>query len=177
MLNPHRLYFYNILRSFLPETRSFDMKRRLLRWCGAEIGLNVRICSSVVVRGVGNLKISSDTWIGHDVRINSGACVCIGRCVDIGPQVFIGTGTHQIDPLGDHSAGQGKNLDIIIDDGVWLGAGSLILPGVTIGRKAVVAAGAVVTKNVPEMSLVAGVPAVVKRNIGLTNRSHFDSFV
>lgn len=112
------------------------------------------------------LEIGQGTWIGQDVRISSSAKIRIGCCVDIGPQVMIATGTHEIDPVGEHSAGKGLNVDITVHDGVWLGARSLILPGVTIGRKAVVAAGAVVTKDVPEMCLVAGVPAVVKKSLG-----------
>jgi maltose O-acetyltransferase len=80
--------------------------------------------------------------------------------------VFIGTGTHQIDPIGSHSAGTGVSRDVVIGDGVWLGACSTILPGVSVGAKAVVAAGAVVTHDVPPRSLVAGIPArVIKRDI------------
>ena len=54
---------------------------------------------------------------------------------------------------------------VTVGDDVWIGANAVVLPGVTIGSHSVVAAGAVVTHDVPEHSLVAGVPAVVKRKI------------
>ena len=54
---------------------------------------------------------------------------------------------------------------VIIGDNVWVGARSVILPGVIVGNNVVIAAGSVVTKDVPDNSLVAGVPAVIKRKI------------
>ena len=65
--------------------------------------------------------------------------------------------------IGNHTAGEGFYKDIIINDGVWIGMNSIILPGVTIGKKAVVAAGSVVTKNVPDYCIVAGNPATIKK--------------
>lgn len=59
------------------------------------------------------------------------------------------------------------NSPVIIKDNCWIGAKSIILPGLTIGEFSVVAAGSVVTKDVPAYSLVAGVPAVIKRKIEL----------
>lgn len=165
MLKPERLYIYGLLCRLIPETRLFRLKVALLRWCGAAIGPNVRICSSAVFWGTGQLEIGEDVWIGHEVRITSNACVRIGACVDIAPQVVISTGTHEIDTNGPHSAGRGINLNVTICDGVWIGIRCTVLPGVTVGRKSVVAAGAVVTRDVPEMCLAAGVPAVIKKRL------------
>ncbi|WP_262964914.1 acyltransferase [Methylobacter psychrophilus] len=158
-----RLYFSKLIFTFLPETRFFKLKNALLCWAGIKLGNNVRICSSVTVMGAGTLKIGDDTWIGHQVLICSGSRIVIGKYVDIGPRCYLGTGTHEIDPTGLHSAGTGINMDITIGDGAWLGANCLILPGVTIGKKSVIAAGAVVTKNVPPNVVVAGIPARVIR--------------
>lgn len=165
MLSSKRIYFYGLVCKVLPETRCFEMKASLLRWCGAEVGTNVRVCSSAVISGIGELKIGDNSWIGSSAFITSGSCVAIGKCVDIAPLVYIGTGAHEIDPEGEHVAGKGVNLDVVIGDGVWLGVRSTILPGVSVGRRSVVAAGAVVTRDVPERTLVAGVPAVVKGTI------------
>ena len=85
--------------------------------------------------------------------------------MDIGPRVFIGTGTHQLDPVGLHSAGLGVNKDVVVGSGAWLCASATILPGVSIGQKAVVAAGAVVTGNVPERKIAGGVPARVLKDL------------
>ncbi len=87
--------------------------------------------------------------------------VTIGKGVDIGPRVYIGTGTHEIDFYGAHSAGLGINHDVVIADGVWLGVGCIVLPGVTIGEKSVIAAGAVVTEDVLPRVMVGGVPGRV----------------
>lgn len=137
----------------------FGLKAMLLRFAGAKIGRNVRVCSSVTILGWGRLEIGDDTWVGPMTFVFCGASVSIGKCVDIGPQVYIGTGSHQIDKLGPHSAGLGFNKDIVIEDGAWLGAGAMILPGVVIGRKTVVAAGAVVIESARERMVIAGVPA------------------
>jgi acetyltransferase-like isoleucine patch superfamily enzyme len=154
-----------LLFRFFPETRFFGLKASLLRWAGAKVGSNVRVCSSVTILGPGSLKISDDTWIGHQVLIVSNSSVKIGSCVDIAPRVFIGTGTHQIDPEGKHSAGSGINRDVVVGDGVWLGVCATILPGISIGHKAVVAAGAVVTRDVPERKVVGGIPAEILKDL------------
>jgi acetyltransferase-like isoleucine patch superfamily enzyme len=109
------------------------------------------------------LEIGDDTWVGHQVFIVSGSSVRIGSCVDIAPKVFIGTGTHDLDAEGAHSAGLGINRDVVVGDGVWIGACATILPGVSIGRKAVIAAGAVVAADVCEKQIVGGVPAKLLR--------------
>jgi len=153
------LYIINIIFRLIPETRFFKLKSVLLCWVGGELGKDVRICSSVVVIGAGALKIGDDTWIGHQALICSSSRIVIGKYVDIGPRCYLGTGTHEIDLTGLHSAGTGINMDIIIEDGVWLGANCSILPGVTIGKKSVIAAGAVVTKDVPPNVIVGGIPA------------------
>jgi putative colanic acid biosynthesis acetyltransferase WcaF len=137
----------------------------LLRWAGAWVGNNVRICSSATVLGTGALKIGNDTWIGHQVLIVSTSRIEIGCCVDIAPRVFIGNGSHQLDPIGAHAAGAGTTGDVVVGDGVWLCAGALLLPGVSIGEKAVVAAGAVVTRDVPARKIVGGVPAAILKDL------------
>jgi acetyltransferase-like isoleucine patch superfamily enzyme len=159
------LHLAKLIFSLLPETRLFGVKARLLRLAGARLGENVRVCSSATILGSGDLVIGDDTWVGHQVLICAGSRVTIGAAVDIGPRVYIGTGTHEIDQDGPHSAGTGINKDVVIEDGVWLGVGSVVLPGVTIGTKSVIAAGAVVTEDVPPHVLAGGVPARVLRNL------------
>jgi len=158
-------WFYNLLCVIIPETRFFRLKSALLR-CGEHtVHPTARICSSVRFYGVSSISIGFNSWIGHDVLIVHSDKVLIGNNVDIGPRVFIGTGTHEIDPIRANTAGAGRSLPIHIEDGVWIGAGAIILPGVTIGQKAMIAAGAVVTKNIPPFALAAGVPAKIIRDI------------
>lgn len=158
-MNSVKLYIVSLIFRFIPQTRLFGLKSWLLRWCGAKIGKNVRICSSVVIQGSGDLEIGHDTWIGPQTFILCSALVRIGNYVDIGPQVYIGTGTHLISREGLHSAGEGVSKSIEICDGVWLGARSMILPGVKVGTKAVLGAAAVALEDVPEGVICVGVPA------------------
>lgn len=161
-----RLWIYSLICRFLPETRLFWGKVTLLRWCGATVGKNVRICSSARFIGGGELVIGDDVWIGTDNVIHSvsRASVKIGNCCDLGPGVMILTGSHKIDTIGKHIAGEGIAADVEVGDGCWLGARSLILPGICLAKKTVIAAGAVVTKGIDnENSLIAGIPAEVKK--------------
>lgn len=152
-------YFNGIIFRLLPETKCFGVKAVLLRLAGAQIGNNVRICSSATILGSGELIIGNDTWIGHQVLLSATSKIEIGSCVDIAPQVYIGTGSHKLDRLGSHSAGEGFSEDIKIGNGAWLCTGSKILPGVHIGAKTVVAAGSVVTVSFAPNILIGGIPA------------------
>ncbi len=109
------------------------------------------------------LKIDSCTSIGDHCFLDYRKSIIIGKNVNISSQVIILTGDH--DPQDKHFKYRGRS--VIIEDYVWLSTRSMILPGVTIGKGAVVAAGAVVTKDVPPYTIVGGVPA---RKIGDRNR-------
>lgn len=102
--------------------------------------------------------------LGDNVFINSGCCfqdqggIYIGNNALIGHQVVIATLNHESDPerRGDMTA-----APVRIGNNVWVGAHATILPGVTIGDGAIIAAGAVVNRDVPERAVVGGVPAKV----------------
>jgi maltose O-acetyltransferase len=98
------------------------------------------------------------------VSIYDNALVTIGNRVLIGPHVCICTETHDIDPLvrKEYSS---FAFPIIIEDDVWIGARATILPGVRIGKGSMVAAGAVVEKDVESRVVVGGVPAKVIRKL------------
>lgn len=153
-----RLYIANNIIGLLPPTKFYRFKARLFSWCGFEIHKNARIVS---LRIYGSLKLSigNDTYIGQEVIVAGGTCsINIGEYCDIGPRSSLLAGTHEIDMIGSHSAGAGLSKDIIIEDGVWICANVSILGGVRIGRKAVIAAGSVVTQDIPPYVIAAGVP-------------------
>lgn len=127
----------------LPETRCFGLKRILLKIAGIGIGKNVRICSSVTIVGDGELFIGDNTWIGPQCFISSSACITIGQNVDIGPQVSLVTGSHKINKHDVRVVGDGYNMDISVGEGSWICTRSLILGGSIIGKRTIVAAGAV----------------------------------
>ncbi|MFC4639985.1 DapH/DapD/GlmU-related protein [Deinococcus hohokamensis] len=112
------------------------------------------------------VSLGENVWVGAFTFIggNPSAHVQIGNNVDIAPKVTIITGTHQLG-TPQQRAGLGETRGVIINDGVWIGAGSLILPGVSIGGGSVIAAGSVVNRDVPENVLVAGVPARVIKDL------------
>lgn len=168
-MKPGLLWLYKVMTFWLPESRGFGWKRFWLRLAGARIGENVRIYTSASFYGNGILSVGDDVHIGSGVKIMSTApaCVRIGSCVDIGPDVLLVTGAHEIDLAGSHLAGHGTSKSIKIGDGCWLGARSLVLGGVELCEKTLVAAGAVVRHSVlSPKSLVAGVPAATKKVLG-----------
>lgn len=163
-MNSVRLYILDQVFNILPATRCFAFKRWLLRWCGATVGKNVSIVSSVRFFLSGDLIIGDDVWIGQEVLIvGGGAAVEIGSHADIGPRVTIVTGSHRLWESPNRAAGTGFSQPIVIADGVWLGAGATVLGGLRVGKAAAVAAGAVVIRDVVPYSLQAGNPSSVKR--------------
>lgn len=125
-----------------------------------EIGERTKILRGTEL--LGPLQIGSRVFINRDAYIRSR--VRIGDGVSIGPFVKIISDSHDLGDSG-HRAGIGKTEDIVIGDGVWIGANVVILGGVTIGAGAVVAAGAVVVNSVSENTVVAGIPARMIRSI------------
>lgn len=113
--------------------------------------------------------VGDDTYLGYALQVISGSTVTIGKHVLIGNRVVLnGFSGHPLDPMR-RAAGEPPDIagtaPIMIEDYVWIANDATVLPGITIGRGAVVASGAVVTENVPELSVVAGVPARIVRTI------------
>lgn len=108
------------------------------------------------------------TRIGKHVFINHGCSfldlggITIEDHVLIGPQVKLVTENHPINPTERRGM---MASSILIQENAWIGAGATILPGITIGKNSVVAAGAVVSKDVPENTIVGGIPAKPLKNI------------
>lgn len=113
---------------------------------------------------VGDVIIGNHTRIGlHNTIIGP---VTIGSHVNLAQGITITALNHNFDDSEKRIDQQGiSTKEVVLEDDIWVGANAVILPGVTIGKHAVVAAGAIVTKDVPPHSLVAGVPAKVIRQI------------
>ena len=110
------------------------------------------------------IKLGDESGIGYKCLIQGN--VTIGNHVMMDPEVYIYTQNHRFDRTDIPMDQQGfaEEKPVIIEDDVWIGSRVTILPGVTIGRGSVVGAAAVVTKDVPRYSVVAGNPArIVKR--------------
>lgn len=123
-------------------------------------GENVRIFNHVIFQGSGSLKIGKNSFI------NPYSVIGVNQEIQIGENVMIATGVsirdtdHNFEDLTKPMISQGiKTAPIFIRDNVWVGHGAVITKGVTINDGAIVAANAVVTKDVPKNAIVGGVPA------------------
>jgi acetyltransferase-like isoleucine patch superfamily enzyme len=112
------------------------------------------------------VRVGDHTYLGHVLSVTTDSEVLIGSHVRIASNVFLcGWDAHPLDPVARRTRpgpvderGRGR---IVVEDDVWIGEGAIVLKGVTVGRGAVVAARAVVTRDVPRGSIVGGNPARV----------------
>jgi maltose O-acetyltransferase len=138
------------------------LRWRVLRALGMDVqrsSINAR-----VFLGGRRISIGRDCFINYDVFIDNAARVTIGDRVSFGQGARIVTGTHEIG-TESRRAGAYTSSPVVVEDGAWVGAYATLLPGVRVGRGALVAAGALVTTDVPGDALVAGVPATVVRHL------------
>lgn len=163
-----RLLAVRALTFLLPAYTATRLRTRIMRWFGFDIGKGTAFSDMPTLTGskrcYQHLHIESDCYFNVQCLFDLAAPVTIGRSVGVGQRVMFITGTHKI---GKRSQRMGtmEPLPIVVQDGAWIGAGSIVLPGVAIGEGSIVAAGAVVTKDVPDNALVAGIPARVVREL------------
>lgn len=140
-------------------------RRFVYRLFGVSIGKGSTIHMFASFYNPLNISIGKDTIIGEWVVLDGRTRLTIGDHVDIASNVMIYNAEHDV-----HSSGFTKaRLEAVtIEDYVFIGPRAIILPGVTVGRGAVIGAGAVVTKDVPSLSIVGGVPA---KEIGTRDES------
>ena len=150
-----------------------DFELMLLRWvghvpshlfrkfiytlAGVEIGRGSTVHMWANFFNPQNVKIGSDTIIGDHVFLDGRSSIKIGDHVDIASEVMIYNSEHDLE--SDKFIAREETVEI--GDYVFVGPRAIILPGVKIGRGVVVGAGAVVTKDVPDYSIVGGIPAIV----------------
>ncbi len=149
----HGSKIYHSVRMDTPPYRRF--------WLGRRSVVESYCC---INNAVGDVTIGDYTRIGiHCTLIGP---VCIGNHVNLAQGITVTALNHIFKDSSRRIDEQGVSTKpVVIGDDVWIGANAVILPGVTIGRHCVVAAGAVVTKDVPDHTLVGGVPAKVIKNI------------
>lgn len=111
-----------------------------------------------------NISVGEDFLSNYNLTILDIAPVTIGSHVMIGPNVDIYTVNHPLDALSRRKY-MAQGFPVTIGNDVWIGGKVSIMPGVTIGSNVIIAAGAVVTKDVPDNSLIGGVPAKVIRKL------------
>lgn len=138
---------------FLP---SHFVRRMMARIFGVRLGKGASLLRNVKFVSPSNISIGNHSVVNSECLLDGrGGKLAIGDNVDIARETNIWTQEH--DPNDDYHKGKGG--DVIIEDYVWIASRVTILPNLRIGRGAVVASGAVVTKDVPPMAIVGGVPA------------------
>lgn len=155
-------YFFSVISTFLYNSLITYIPCNLLRiiylkLCRVKIGKRTWIDMRVRLEGFDNISIGDYCHINSESFIRAIAPIKIGNCVSISYGVKVFAASHDInspDFVGDHKP-------IVIEDYCWLGLNSVILGGAKIGKGAVVAAGAVVTKDVPTCNIAGGIPAKI----------------
>ena len=152
----------------LPEQSFSRTRTAAFRAAGATIGKHSLIQGTVRITGGDSpcrfLSIGRQTILSGHLHLDLAAPLTIGSLVRIGHDVSLLTVSHEIGAPWLRS-GRSTSNPITIGDGVWIASRVTVLPGVSIGNGAVVAAGSIVTRDVPPNTLVAGVPARVVREL------------
>lgn len=129
------------------------------------VGKNTKLHPTVILRQAERITIGHNCLINHNNVFQAGKKVgriVIGNYVHTGANVMFFAFNHESTRLDVPTILQNyDDGDIIIEDDVWIGAGSIILPGVNIGKGSIIAAGSVVNKDVPPYSITGGIPAKV----------------
>lgn len=137
---------------------SHTFRLAMIRLFVGKVGHHNSFLMNCEFRAPKNIKIGSNCVFNRGVLLDGrGGGLTIEDNVDVAQEVVIWTLGH--DPHDDYH--KDKPGPVLIESFAWIGHRSIIMPGVSIGRGAVVAAGSVVTKSVPSMAIVAGVPAKV----------------
>ncbi len=147
----------------LPRHKLFNfIKSNFLRLLGSRVGHGITYYPGIRINPGNNIILGDGVDLAWGVLITTSGGIEIGDRTLIGYNTHIFSSNHNIPPVPQRIVDAGhSNKKVIIQNDVWIGAGCIILPGVTIGEGAVVAAGSVVTKDVKPFTLVGGVPAVL----------------
>lgn len=168
MISSKKIYVFNLLMAVLPNSGCQRFKTSVLRWAGASVGRGVELFQGMKVQGIGELEIGDRAFVGHEalLMLNEGSRIVIEPEAIVGSRSVIMTGFHPITPDGDRILSrEGTSSTVCIGRGCSVSTGSLVLPGVTVGEMAIVAAGATVAHDVEPYSMVGGCPAKLIKNL------------
>ena len=153
------LYDFNHTRPSETEKRQEIMKQIF-----AEVGDNCYIEPPLYANWGIHTHLGKNVYANFNLTLVDDTHIYIGDYVMIGPNVTIATAGHPIDPCLRKKVAQ-FNIPVTIGNNVWVGANSVILPGVTVGENSVIGAGSVVTKDIPANVVAVGNPCRVLREI------------
>lgn len=163
------LYDFNALRPSETEKREQLMKKMF-----AEVGEDCYVELPLRANWGGrHVHFGNGVYANSNLTLVDDGEIYVGDHVMMGPNVIICTATHPISPELRYKQAQ-YNLPVHIEENVWLGGGVFVMPGVTIGKNAVIGAGSVVTKDIPANVVAAGNPCRVMRKITPDDRKFYD---
>lgn len=150
----------------LPRHKIFNFfKSNFLRCLGSKVGKNITFYPGITLSPGNKMIIGDNVDLAWGVLITTKGGIELGDRVLIGYNTQIFTANHVVPPLRGKIFESGHSMaKVVIEQDAWIGAGCIILPGVKIGEGSVVAAGSVVTKDVPKFTYVGGVPAKILKN-------------
>ncbi len=162
-----KLYDFN-------QSRPSEMARRaaILKEFLAEVGENCYVEPPLHANWGRNTHFGNNVYANFNLTLVDDADIYVGDSVMFGPNVVVATAGHPVDPELRRKVAQ-FNLPVRIGNNVWIGAGALVMPGVTIGDNSVIGAGSVVTKDVPPDVVAVGNPCRVLRPIGERDRKYY----
>ena len=162
-----RLYDFN-------QTRPSEMPKRmaLLKEILAEVGENCYVEPPLHANWGCHTHFGNNVYANFNLTLVDDTDIYVGDSVLFGPNVVVAVAGHPVDPELRRKVAQ-FNLPVHIGNNVWIGAGAIILPGITIGDNSVIGAGSVVTKDMPANVVAVGNPCRVLREIGEHDRKYY----
>lgn len=164
----NRLYDFN-------QTRPTELDKRgeLLKELFAEIGDGCYIEPPLYANWGGHhVHFGKNVYANFNLTLVDDTHIYVGDCTMFGPNVVIATGGHPLLP-GLREKGYQYNAPVHIGRNCWLGAGVVVVPGITIGDNVVIGAGSIVTKDIPSNVLAVGNPCKVLREINEHDREYY----
>lgn len=150
-----------------------DRREAMLRQMFAEVGEGCYIESPFYANfGGHHVHLGNNVYTNFNLTLVDDTHIYIGDCTMIGPNVTIATAGHPIEP-GLRSRGLQYNMPVHIGKNCWLGAGVIVMPGVTIGDNTVIGAGSIVTRDIPANVVAVGNPCRVMRPAGERDRQYY----
>ena len=163
-----RLYDFNATRP-----SELEKREKLLKEMFAEIGENCYIEPPLHANWGGkHVHFGNNVYANFNLTMVDDTHIYVGDCTLFGPNVVVATAGHPIDPELRAKAYQ-FNMPVHIGKNCWIGAGAVIVPGVTIGDNTVIGAGSVVTKDIPSNVVAVGNPCKVLREISDYDKKYY----
>lgn len=161
------LYDFNQTRPSETEKRKEIMKKLF-----AEVGECCYIEPPLHTNWGKHVHMGKNVYANFNLTLVDDTHIYIGDYVMFGPNVTVATATHPIEPNLRRQQAE-FNVPIHIGDNVWIGAGAVILPGITIGENSVIGAGSVVTKDIPSNVVAVGNPCRILREINERDKKYY----